>query len=38
MAQDFVLPTVNTNPSRFEELAGVLASAAAYLRDYDNLQ
>lgn len=37
MARDLSLSTVNTNPSRFEELAGVLASAAAYLRDYDNL-
>ncbi len=38
MAQDFDLSTVNANPSRFEELAGVLASAFAYLRDYDNLE
>ena len=37
MAHDLDLSVVNANPSRFDELAGVLASAYAYLKEYGDL-
>lgn len=37
MAREIDIPTINTNPSMFEELAQALASAVAYMRDQTNL-
>jgi hypothetical protein len=37
MAENLLRVAQNTNPSRFEELAGVLASVVAYYRDHDRL-
>lgn len=38
MAKETLLPSINTNPSMFEELAQALASAIAYMRDRNSLQ
>ncbi len=37
MANQALLPAINTNPSIFEELAQALASAIAYMRDHGGL-